>query len=104
MDRVGARMDIAHSAAEAKRMMAETPYALVLVNRIFDGDGDKGLSFITAMKKDDAGAAMMLVSDYPEAQAQAVASGAMEGFGKSQLHDPALAARLQAAMNPAAAG
>jgi len=31
---------------------------------------------------------IMLVSDYEEAQDAAVASGALRGFGKSQLYEP----------------
>jgi hypothetical protein len=33
----------------------------------------------------------MLVSDYPEAQAQAVEAGARMGFGKSDLGEPEVA-------------
>jgi hypothetical protein len=36
----------------------------------------------------------MLVSNFPEAQAQAEALGALPGFGKAALGDPALADRF----------
>jgi CheY-like chemotaxis protein len=85
---LGAGMDRAGSADEAKKKVGEKKYDLVLVNRVFDWGGDSGVKFIGAMKQ--AGDAtppppMMLVSNYEEAQAEAVAAGAIAGFGKSAL-------------------
>ena len=45
---------------------------------------------------------MMLVSNYPEAQQQAVASGALPGFGKNALGRPETMTALRAALEPAA--
>ena len=71
-------------------------FDLVLVNRRFDADGTDGLDFIRRLLADEAAAnvPVMLVTNYPEVQQQAVAAGARPGFGKSQLGDPETAARL----------
>lgn len=60
-------------------------YALVLVNRVFDYGGESGIDFIADLRTAGILTPVMLVSDYPEAQAAAIAQGALRGFGKSQL-------------------
>jgi hypothetical protein len=42
----------------------------------------------------------MLVSNYGDAQADAVAIGALRGFGKVELRDPATRDRLAEVLNP----
>jgi hypothetical protein len=84
----------AHTVAEARRLVVESGVVLALVNRVFDLDGSSGLDCIgelVALTK-QAGFVnpklkVMLVSNYPEYQAQAVALGAAPGFGKSALGD-----------------
>jgi two-component system chemotaxis response regulator CheY len=75
---------------EALEQLRLGPFALVLVNRVADLDGAPGVDLIRAMKSEPALAdvPVMLVSDYPDAQAEAVAAGALPGFGKRQLNDP----------------
>jgi DNA-binding NtrC family response regulator len=65
-------------------MLAEKKYDLVLVNRVFDAGGE-GLKFIESLKNAGEATPVMLVSDYADAQAAAVANGAVMGFGKSAL-------------------
>ena len=62
-------------------------YTLVLVNRVCDLDGELGIDLIRALKADAelASLPIMLVSNLPEAQAEAQAAGALPGFGKSEL-------------------
>jgi two-component system chemotaxis response regulator CheY len=62
-------------------------FDLVLVNRIFDGDGTPGVNLIRALKADSelAGIPVMLVSNYEEAQVEAQSVGALPGFGKTDL-------------------
>lgn len=86
-------VDTAVEAVEAARAGG---FVLVLVNRVFDVDGDGGLDLIRRLKADAATAALpvMLVSNYPEAQAEAVALGALPGFGKAALGDTATHERL----------
>ncbi len=86
------------TAAEASAALKAGGFAFVLVNRVFDTDGGSGLDLIRDIKADPATASVpvMLVSNFPEAQAEAQAAGALPGFGKASLGDPATAARLKA--------
>lgn len=78
-------------------------FDLVLVNRVFDGDGTSGLALIGAIKADPelADVPVMLVSNYPEAQAEAKQLGALPGFGKGDLRAGRSVAALDAALVPA---
>ena len=60
---------------------------LVLVNRKLDVDYSDGLEIIKQIKADPelAKVPTMLVTNYPENQAEAVAEGAEPGFGKLSL-------------------
>ncbi len=60
----------------------------MLVNRLLDADGSDGLEVIRAMQADPAlrSIPVMLVTNYPEYQGQAMAAGAVPGFGKAALH------------------
>jgi len=75
--------------AEAARWMDdnEGPPDLVLVNRKLDADGGDGLAVVRTLKEHPATSSVpvMLVSNYPEYQAQAAALGAVPGFGKAEL-------------------
>jgi CheY-like chemotaxis protein len=75
------------TANEALARLRQGAYALVLVNRIFDADEGIGLDLIRALKADATLASLpvMLVSNFPDAQATAVAAGATPGFGKGGL-------------------
>jgi len=79
----------AASAEEALGRLRQEAFALVLVNRVFDATGEGGLDFIRRLKGDRqlAGVPAMLVSNFPEAQDEAAAAGAVPGFGKSALHE-----------------
>ena len=62
--------------------------ALVLVNRVFDMDGASGMDLISQLKSKEsefAAIPVMLVSNYEKSQAEAIANGAIPGFGKSEL-------------------
>jgi CheY-like chemotaxis protein len=78
------------SANDALELLAEEPFALVLVNRRLHGDGSDGIPLIRRIKADPRFAAIpvMLLSDYPEHQKTAVEAGALPGFGKSALDAP----------------
>lgn len=74
---------------------------LLLINRVLDGDfdSDAGLELIHALIPLPARrATMMLVSNFPDAQQQAVALGAAPGFGKSTAGRPETADLLRAAV------
>jgi two-component system chemotaxis response regulator CheY len=68
-------------------LKAGASYDLVLVNRVSDADGSRGVDLIRTLRADPALARIpvMLVSNYAEAQDEAVALGALPGFGKAEL-------------------
>lgn len=89
-------VDRARSVDDALEAMRRQRYDLVLVNRIIFADGCEGMELIRQARQDPALAdvPMMLVSNYVEAQAEAVAAGAQPGFGKAGLHQKATVERL----------
>jgi CheY-like chemotaxis protein len=86
----------ADTTEEALMMLKEGPFALVLVNRIYDGDGSPGMELIRKIKGDPMlrSVPVMLVSNHDDAQREAVAAGAVHGFGKAQ-YGPLIAERLR---------
>jgi len=75
-------------------------FDLILVNRIFDRDGTSGVELLREWKEDPENtlAPVMLVSNYPDAQQQAVALGALPGFGKASLTSAATREKLAAVL------
>ena len=94
-----AHLDRARSGDDARRLLAEKKYDLVLVNRVLDADGSSGVELIGALAKEADTPRLMLVSNYADAQAQAVANGAVMGFGKSNLHTPEIGQFLRQALH-----
>jgi len=96
----------AASADEALQKLRQDAYALVLVNRVFDHDGSSGLDLVQAIKADEAlrQVPVMLVSNYEDAQAQAVQAGAVPGFGKSALGQPRMLERVGAYLASGSSG
>jgi two-component system, chemotaxis family, chemotaxis protein CheY len=60
---------------------------LLLLNRELGWgfDQTEGVEVIRALRVKNPNLKMMLISNYPEAQAAAVAAGAMPGFGKREI-------------------
>jgi len=81
------QVDEADTFADAESQLSLGHYDLVLVNRVLDRDGEEGLDFIARIKAqtDLHQLPVMLVSNYQDAQDQAIARGALPGFGKSSL-------------------
>ncbi len=75
---------------------------LVLVNRKLDQDDSDGLEIIRAIKADPGLAAIpcMLVTNYPDQQASAVAAGAVRGFGKQELRAKSTQEHLAEVLKP----
>lgn len=78
-----------HGPDDALAALRAGPFELVVVNRKLDRDGSDGLALIRQIKADEQLRAtpVMLITNYAEYQAQAVAAGAESGFGKSELGD-----------------
>jgi len=86
----------AHGAAQALDKLRNELFNLVLVNRVFDQGGGDGMGLIQQVCQDDSigDIPVMLVSNFPEYQKQAVALGAAPGFGKASLKSPNLPGHL----------
>jgi len=90
-----AQVDAAQNADEARKLMARKKYDLVLINRILDADGSSGIELIQKLRAQPNCPPLMLVSNLTEAQRQAIAAGAVEGFGKAAIHLPHTAEHLR---------
>ena len=93
----GAETIAVDSARQALEQLRRETFSLVLVNRVFDADGSSGLELIRTLKADEQlrTVPVMLVSNYDDAQTQAVQAGAMPGFGKAALGEPHMLARVE---------
>ena len=85
----------ADTSDEAQAKLREEAFDLVLVNRILDGDGSSGVEVIRQIKAGHSALPVMLVSNHEDAQRQAVAAGALPGFGKAGLGQPHTQGRLK---------
>jgi len=93
----GAEVVAADGPAEALGLLEQQAFDLVLVNRVFDADGGSGLAFIRQLtqRQPQVTIPVMLVSNYEDAQREAVAAGARPGFGKAALGLPQTLLRLK---------
>lgn len=74
-----------------------TAYDLVMINRKLDADYSDGIELMQTIKNtpDVKPCTLMLVSNFPEYQEQAVEVGAAYGIGKNEYRSPETVARLQ---------
>ncbi|GAB4143679.1 MAG: hypothetical protein Kow0040_32590 [Thermogutta sp.] len=99
--RLSAWFDVQISTAADGRtalaMVRDRAFDLVLVNRVFDATGESGMELIAELKKSPELAAIpvMLISNHPEYQRQAVELGAAPGFGKQDLYGEAVKGLLE---------
>lgn len=79
-------------------VLAQRPVDLIMVNRKLDRDYTDGLDVIRGLKADPRYAAVpvMLITNYEEHQQEAIAAGAVRGFGKLSLGAPATVQLLEA--------
>jgi CheY-like chemotaxis protein len=86
-----------HGPEDTLAALQERPFDLVLVNRKLDQDYRDGLDVIKSIKADAALAKtpVMLITNYEDHQAAAVAAGAEPGFGKLSLNTPQTLKRLE---------
>jgi CheY-like chemotaxis protein len=80
----------AHGPEDTLAHLRGGEFDLVLINRKLDQDYSDGIEIIRRLKADPmlADVAVMLVTNYPEHQAAAVAEGALAGFGKLEFELP----------------
>ena len=104
------RIAVSRAAKEAKVLAADDSQSLqrvledgvdlLLLNRQLDFgfDVEEGVDIIRKLRSQYPNVKMMLVSNYPDAQAAAVAEGALPGFGKRELNTPKVAEMIREAL------
>lgn len=82
---------------EAVDLLRKQQYDLVLINRKLDIDYSDGCDIIRDMQADPElrQVPVMLITNYPEHQDNAMALGAQRGFGKNDLGRSDVIARLE---------
>ena len=83
-------------AESALAQLKSGHFDLALVNRKLDIDHSDGIEVIRKLKADPdaAGVPVMLVTNYPEHQDAAIATGAIRGFGKLEYEKPETRAKF----------
>ena len=73
---------------------------LVLMNRQLDWgfETEEGVELIRQLRTEHPNVKTMLVSNYPEAQQEAVAAGALPGFGKREIGTSRVTELLKSAL------
>ena len=77
---------------------------LLLLNRVLDGDFHDmptGIDIIRLLREKYPAVKMMMVSNYPEAHAAAVAVGGLAGFGKREIGMPKVGQLIRDALGVA---
>ena len=90
----------AEDTPDALSQLRQYSFDLVLVNRLMDLSGAPGMELIRKMQEDAIlrNVPIMLVSNYEDAQQEAVAAGALPGFGKAALDTAPTAERIRKAL------
>lgn len=85
--------------AELQKVL-EAGVDLLLFNRVLDYgfEEEEGVELIRRLRAENPNVKMMLVSNYPESQAQAVEAGALPGFGKREIGSPRVTELLREAL------
>ena len=89
-----------HALEDTLAALKSSAFDLVLINRKLDRDYSDGVDIIKEIKADPqiVDVPVMLVTNYPEHQQAAIASGAVMGFGKLEYEKPETLARLKAVL------
>ncbi|MFO0901747.1 MAG: response regulator [Pirellulales bacterium] len=97
----GAAVLQAHGPDDTLAALAKGGIDLVLINRKLDQDYSDGIEILRLIKKEERyrRVPVMLITNYPDHQAAAVAEGAEYGFGKLELSKPETRERLSRVLN-----
>lgn len=87
----------ADSTEEALEQVRTGTFSLVLINRILDETGESGMELVRTLRTiaELQDTPVMLVSNFPEAQSEAIGLGAVPGFGKLVVGKPAMLETLE---------
>ena len=91
----GATVEASATRIDALQWLKSNQADLVLVNRLFDEDGDSGIDFLKVLRASHPTVPVMLVSNLPEAHQQARSAGGAPGFGKAELGTARMTEALQ---------
>lgn len=93
----GAEVLGADNEKEATQILEHQDIDLILVNRVLDATGASGLEIIKGLNKEGEALVIpiMLVSNYDDAHEEAVKLGALKGFGKAALGQPAMVSAVR---------
>lgn len=83
-------------------ILERQPVDLILINRKLDIDYSDGMEILHQIKRSETfrDIPVMLITNYAEFQQQAVAQGALLGFGKLELSSPDTIGRLGLILGP----
>ncbi|ADB16354.1 response regulator receiver protein [Pirellula staleyi DSM 6068] len=92
----GAEVEQAHELSDALEILGKAKFDLVLINRKLDIDYSDGMDVLAHLKGDARyrDLPMMLITNFAEHEAAAIAAGAVPGFGKRTLYDDLTVTRL----------
>ena len=92
----GAEVIQTHGMEDTLTALQKNAIDLVLVNRKLDNDYSDGILIIEQIKSkpEYTDLPVMLITNYAEHQAQAVALGALPGFGKLEINSPDTRSKL----------
>ena len=97
----GAQVKAINSRTQLDAVLQEDAQPLLLINRVLDGsfDADSGIELVEELAQRDPAPVLMLISNYEDAQADAVQAGALPGFGKGGLNSATFEQRMRAALD-----
>jgi len=92
----------ADQLADALAALERQSVDLILINRKLDIDYSDGMDILRVIKQSEAfrDIPVMLITNYADHQQQAIANGAVLGFGKLELNAPETLHRLRAILEP----
>ena len=95
----GTSILMADDEAHLNRLVAEG-VDLLLLNRVLDYgfSVELGTDLIKRLRQEHPDLKIMLITNYPEVQAEAVQLGALPGFGKQEMGTPRVAELLREAL------
>jgi response regulator RpfG family c-di-GMP phosphodiesterase len=98
----GAEVIQTHGLDDTLAELQKNSADLVLINRKLDQDYSDGIVILEHIKSkpEHAELPVMLITNYAEYQANAVALGALPGFGKLEINSPETRAKLASVLQP----
>jgi CheY-like chemotaxis protein len=92
-----------HGLEDTLEQLIQRPVDLVTVNRKLDRDYTDGIEVIRGIKADPrfSSIPVMLITNYEEHQQEAIQAGAVRGFGKLSVGDPATVRLLESILGSA---